>query len=83
MLGPIKCYTCGKVLGDKYLYFQNETLRVKGERMRGADGEKHGASIEYFTPENSDKSHQGQILDNIQVNRLCCRRHLLTHVDII
>ena len=29
MIIPIKCFTCGKVLGDKYLYFKNEVKKMK------------------------------------------------------
>ena len=31
MIIPIKCFTCGKVIGDKYLYFKR---KVREEKMK-------------------------------------------------
>ena len=31
MIIPIKCFTCGKVLADKYRYYIEETRRQKKE----------------------------------------------------
>lgn len=53
---PVRCPSCGKVIGDKYDEFQE---RVK-------DGE--------------DK---GEVLDDLGVERYCCRTVFLTHVEEI
>ena len=37
MLIPVKCFTCGKVLGDKYLAYQEEVIKVKVERQINPD----------------------------------------------
>ena len=29
-----------------------------------------------------DKTPEGEVLDKLGFNKMCCRRHLLTHVDI-
>ena len=29
MIIPVKCFTCGKVLADKYLYYQREVRKRK------------------------------------------------------
>ena len=29
MIIPVKCFTCGKVLADKYRYYQQEVRRLK------------------------------------------------------
>ena len=29
MIIPIKCFTCGKVLADKYRYFNQEVRKIK------------------------------------------------------
>ena len=31
MIIPIKCFTCGKVLADKYLYYQQ---KVKSDKLK-------------------------------------------------
>ncbi len=53
---PVRCFTCGKVLADKYYEFKK---RVEA----GEDPEK--------------------VLDDLGVERYCCRRTLLSHVELI
>jgi DNA-directed RNA polymerase I, II, and III subunit RPABC5 len=36
----------------------------------------------YLTKEFRDKTPEGYVLDEIQINKMCCRKHFLTHVDI-
>tara|TARA_Y100000817_G_scaffold314602_1_gene314098 strand:+ start:2046 stop:2264 length:219 start_codon:yes stop_codon:yes gene_type:complete len=71
MIIPIKCFTCGKVLADKYLYYKQEI------------GKKKDANeIIYFTENKLKKTPEANVLDKLQLKKMCCRRHMLTHVDI-
>jgi DNA-directed RNA polymerase I, II, and III subunit RPABC5 len=36
----------------------------------------------YLTKEFHDKSPEGEVMDDLGLNKMCCRRHMLTHVDI-
>ena len=74
MIIPVKCFTCGKVLADKYRYYLSEVLK---EQLNQGD-----ESINYLTEKNKDKTTQGRVLDTINIKKMCCRRHMLTHVDI-
>jgi len=76
MIIPIKCFTCGKVLADKYRYFQEEVRKIKQDK--NIDEKK----IEYLTNDVKDKTPEGEVLDKLKLNKYCCRRHMLTHVDI-
>jgi DNA-directed RNA polymerase I, II, and III subunit RPABC5 len=38
--------------------------------------------VEYFTQENINKTIEGNVLDELGLTKMCCRRHMLTHVDI-
>jgi DNA-directed RNA polymerase subunit N (RpoN/RPB10) len=76
MIIPVKCFTCGKVLADKYQFYVREVRKMKIEQ--GQDPEK----VVYLTRDNVAKTPEGQVLDNLGVTRMCCRRHMLTHVDI-
>jgi DNA-directed RNA polymerase subunit N (RpoN/RPB10) len=76
MIIPVKCFTCGKVLADKYRYYQQEVRRMKLEK--GMKVEK----VVYMTKETIEKTPEGTVLDNIGITNMCCRRHMLTHVDI-
>ena len=76
MIIPVKCFTCGKVLADKYQYYVKEVRRMKLES--GKDLE----SVTYLTKQNIDKTPEGEVLDYLGLTKMCCRRHMLTHVDI-
>jgi DNA-directed RNA polymerase subunit N (RpoN/RPB10) len=76
MIIPIKCFTCGNVLADKYRYFQAEVRRIKIQK--GTDIEK----VVYLTKDTIEKTPEGTVLDNLNLTNVCCRRHILTHVDI-
>ena len=56
MLVPVRCFTCGKLIADKYSDYQN---RIK----TGEDPKK--------------------VLDDLGMERYCCRRMLLTTVEPI
>tara|TARA_B100001142_G_C14228923_1_gene614606 strand:+ start:897 stop:1130 length:234 start_codon:yes stop_codon:yes gene_type:complete len=76
MLIPIKCVTCGKVLADKYRYYEK---RVR-EKKTSAGNDYN--NVTYFTSTTKDKTAEGLILDELGFDKLCCRRHILTHVNI-
>lgn len=76
MIIPIKCFTCGNVLADKYRFYQNEIRRQKIQQ--GLDVEK----VIYLTKDNVEKTIEGRVLDDLGLDNVCCRRHMLTHVDI-
>ena len=76
MIIPIKCFTCGNVLADKYRYFLDE---VRHKKMQaGVQVDK----VVYLTKETMDKTPEGVVLDTLGLTNVCCRRHMLTHVDI-
>jgi DNA-directed RNA polymerase subunit N len=50
---PVRCFTCGAVIGDRY--------------------EKYKAGLE-------NKS-AGELLDEMGIDRYCCRRMFLGHVE--
>mgnify|MGYP001493941949 FL=1 len=76
MIIPVKCFTCGKVLANKYRYFQEQVRKNKKDNNLDED------SVIYLTKENTSKTAEGKVLDELQLTRMCCRRHMLTHVDI-
>jgi len=63
-------------LADKYRYYQNEVRRIK--LLNGKSTEK----VIYLTKGNAEKTIEGTVLDDLGLHNVCCRRHMLTHVDI-
>ena len=76
MIIPVKCFTCGKVLADKYMYYLKEVRQLK--LKDGEDPE----NVVYLTKDHNKKTPEGIVMDILQLDRSCCRRHMLTHVDI-
>ena len=81
MIIPIKCFTCGMVIADKYRYYLEQVRKKKlAKKMNGEsiDIDK----VLYLTKEFVDKTPEGEVLDELNMKKMCCRRHFLTHVDI-
>ena len=53
---PIRCYTCGKIIGNKWEPYQN----MLSKEMSSKDA-----------------------LDLLSLNKMCCRRMILGHVELI
>ena len=67
MIIPVRCFTCGKVIGDIYEQFKQ---RYEEYKKTVDAGEK---------PKETPK----EILDDLGLERYCCRRMILSHVDLI
>ncbi len=69
MIIPVRCFTCSKIIGNKY--------------------EKYVKLLEEKNKENKYINNQDDTIDNsdifkkLKLKRYCCRRMLLTHVDLI
>ena len=81
MIIPIKCFTCGNVIANKYRYYQEQVRKKK--LAKKSNGESIDVDkVLYLTKEFSDKTPEGEVLDELNMKKMCCRRHFLTHVDI-
>ena len=77
MIIPVKCFTCGKVLADKYQFYQKTVAEMK------LKNKEELTEIKYLNSNNIKKTAEGKVMDDLQLTRMCCRRHMLTHVDIL
>jgi len=71
---PIRCMNCGKLISDKWRFYQDQIKKAKLEKQEVQvyfDGNK--------VPDTAEK----RILDGMGILRPCCRKHFLTHVDLI
>jgi DNA-directed RNA polymerase subunit N (RpoN/RPB10) len=64
------------VLADKYRFYTEEVRKKKLAKSMDVD------KVLYLTKEFHDKTPEGEVLDELNMNKMCCRRHFLTHVDI-
>jgi DNA-directed RNA polymerase subunit N len=78
MIIPVRCFTCGKVLGDKYNYYKRNVNEEKLKR-----GEPAEDTILNLQSKDVQKTIEGRVLDNLGLKRYCCRRVMLGHIDLI
>ena len=50
MIIPVKCFTCGKVLGDKYRYYQQQVRKIKADKGMEVD------KVVYLNQDNVEKT---------------------------
>jgi len=81
MIIPIKCFTCGTVIADKYRFYVEEVRKKKLTKKTNSDSIDIDKVL-YLTKEFHDKTPEGEVLDELNMRKMCCRRHFLTHVDI-
>lgn len=77
MIFPIRCVSCNNIIAGKYL-----TYLEKVKEYRRKEGKSETAEMEYLTA-TTEKTAEGKALDELQVKRMCCRRHFLSHVDLL
>lgn len=74
MIFPIRCISCNSVIAGKYLAYLD---KVKENRKKTGKTE-----MEYLSA-TTVKTAEGNALDELKITRPCCRRHFLTHVDLL
>jgi DNA-directed RNA polymerase I, II, and III subunit RPABC5 len=78
MIIPIRCFTCGKVIANKYEYYKREVKKLNEAAGAGtAEGAGDDKTLAYFS-----ENHQKAILDHLELAQ-CCRRHMLGQVDLV
>jgi DNA-directed RNA polymerase subunit N (RpoN/RPB10) len=76
MIIPVRCFTCGKVISDKWESYQN--LVKKGKKDTKLE------LIESFSEEQEFRpSIEAEAMDTLGIVRMCCRRHFLTTIDTL
>lgn len=94
MLICIRCVTCNKVLADKWDWYQQEVLKLQKKTddasakkaSKPTKTKKGGAANDDLEKEglkNFDDLRTGPIMDKLGLTRICCRRHMLTTVDMM
>lgn len=76
MLIPIRCVTCNNILAGKWLKYLEMVKQKRVEDGRTDD------KIPYLTT-TTRKTAEGRAMDELGLTRECCRRHVLTHVDLL
>lgn len=74
MIIPIRCYSCNKILADKWIFYKNELAKIKTTNED---------TIINVNSNSNKETPEGKILNKLELHRYCCRRMMLSHVDLI
>jgi DNA-directed RNA polymerase subunit N (RpoN/RPB10) len=79
MIIPVRCFTCNKVLADKYEYYiqkvYEKKLALKQDTTKTSAIDINSSDIK--------KTPEGDVMDELGLIRYCCRKVLLTHIELI
>jgi DNA-directed RNA polymerase subunit N (RpoN/RPB10) len=74
MIIPIRCMNCGNPLADKWLYYQEKVKELRNDAP---------SAILYMDGKSVPDTPENKVLNALGLRRYCCRKHMLTHVDLI
>jgi DNA-directed RNA polymerase subunit N (RpoN/RPB10) len=74
MLPPIRCFGCGNVTSDKYLYYTNEVRKLSGQKAENRF---------YMDGTQIPQTAEMAIMQKLGLKRACCRRQFLTQVVLM
>ena len=68
------------MLANKYRYYLEEVRKRKlaDKKLENIEVDQ----VLYLTKEFNEKTHEGVVMDELGLTKMCYRRHILTHVDI-
>jgi len=66
---------CGKLLADKWIYYQRPPQELPGTGGRAS-------KRTYFDGTTVPKTKEAEVMKELGLTRYCCRKVLLTHVDL-
>lgn len=74
MIIPIRCMNCGNILADKWIYYQKKVKELRGSSK---------ITPIYMDGKTVPDTAELKVLNELGLKRYCCRKHMLTHVDLI
>lgn len=75
MIIPVRCVTCNKMIADKW----NKYLELINKDGKG----KPKSMISIHVTDYKTDSPELVAFKKLGIKRYCCRRHLLSHIDLI
>ena len=85
MIIPVRCFTCGEVLADKWVPYVTAIQNDKNKISEEINSETNYQELQYIDVNNPqpEKSIEGKILDEMNIHKYCCRRMMLGNVHLI
>lgn len=81
MIIEVRCFTCSKVLADKWNYYCKRVKELEKEQEQ--EKAKTSQKSTNINTLHFDKTIRQKVFEELELDRICCRRMLLSHVDLI
>jgi DNA-directed RNA polymerase I, II, and III subunit RPABC5 len=75
MIIPVRCFTCNKVIGDKWTAY----VRLVEEN----DNSPSNVTFNQVILDKIPCTAEFKAMEALNIKRMCCRRHFLTTVDLM
>lgn len=69
---------CGNMISSLYRHYQAEVAKAKAADP-SLETNKYVLDTSNPIPETAEK----KVLDKLGLRRICCRNHMLTHIDLL
>ena len=73
MLIPVRCTTCGNMIGSKYKKYLGKVKELK----------KNDSESQVLTFDRPNTNVYGKVMEDVGIKRYCCKRHFLGQQEII
>lgn len=84
MIIPIRCFTCNKVLADVWNHYKEMDMKIeKDEKKKESEKIYEDDKYKYFQNQEETMKKRDKLMNDLGITKICCRRILLSHVDII
>lgn len=77
MIIPIRCFTCNQIIANKWNKYQE---KIQEQYLK--EDITNNIKKRFIDVNNLDKNIEGKILDELKIHKYCCRRMLMSHVDM-
>lgn len=74
MIIPVRCFTCGKVIANKWDFYMQEVQNKKESSEEKTNKTEH---------KRFDPVQTNDILEKLGLKRQCCRRSMIAHVELM
>ena len=77
MIIPIRCFTCNQIIANKWNKYQE---KIQEQYIK--QDITNNIKKRFIDVNDLDKNIEGKILDELKIHKYCCRRMLMSHVDM-
>ena len=83
MIIPVRCFTCGNVVADKWKPFVEGIIKKKEMSSKDVSSNLDIQYIEISKDGQIEKSIEGEMMDELNLHKYCCRRMFFGNVHLI